>query len=151
MILTCTDFSFGVLFARQYDIVLVAMSFNSSPSSITIFSGLSFSLSASHSSFVIFSVLQVFTFNALIAPSHVSKVFTRCRRNMKSPHASKGSIEMLEPFADVIPCSFTLNFFFPLPLSQCNPTLVQLLGFKCVTSKNYQEPDKIDKTDTRGF
>jgi len=67
-----------VLFAGHNKVVLIVMLFKSSPSSVLIFSGLSFSLSVTHSSSIIFSVLEVFTFKALVVPSCVCKLFTRC-------------------------------------------------------------------------
>jgi len=69
---------------------------------------------------------------------------------VKSPQPSKGSIEMVESFIDVILCSFTPIFFLPLtnPPSQFNLALLPMLDFKHVRSENYQEHDKIGKTDT---
>jgi len=119
----CPQESFGlvkprtsqrVLFAIHNKIVLVSMSFKSSYSSVDIFFGLSFSLDVSHWSSVIFLVLQVFTFKALIVHSRVSKLFICCYHKMKSPRPSKSSIEMLEPFTDsLIPflTFFYSNFF----------------------------------------
>jgi len=120
-----------VLFAKHNNIVLVAMSFKSSHSSVDIFSGLSFSLSATQSLSVIFSILGVFTFKVLIVPSRVSKLFNRYCHKAKSSRPSKGSIEMLEPFTDVIPCSFTPIFFLATYKSSFPPQLHSdtIIGF----------------------